>query len=171
MSLKQSFDIQNQLAAGALQLNDGSARYSDEGASIEYRYEIVSRSKNGVRLRIFFEKDGIERSETVSISRDRDHFQLRRAALTLHGRKLSARSVAEEERHDLYSPMPGFIRKIFVAEGDEVKKGDRLAVLEAMKMEHTLTAARDGIVAEVLAGPGEQVEAGAPLIRLEEEPP
>lgn len=157
MSLKQSFDIQNQLAVGALQLNEGSARYSDEGTSIEYRYEIVSRSKNGVRLRIFFEKDGIERSETVSISRDRDHFQLRRAALTLHGRKLSGRSVAEEERHDLYSPMPGFIRKIFVVEGDEVKKGDRLAVLEAMKMEHTLTAPFAGTVERIFFGEGDRV--------------
>lgn len=157
MSLKQSFDLQGQLAAGALQLNEGSARYYDEGASIEYRYEIVSRSKNGVRLRIFFEKDGIERSETVSISRDRDQFQLRRAALTLHGRKLSGRSVAEEERHDLYSPMPCFIRKIFVAEGDEVKKGDRLAVLEAMKMEHTLTAPFAGTVERIFFGEGDRV--------------
>ncbi len=157
MSLKQSFDIQSQLAAGTLQLSEGSARYSDEGASIEFRYEIVSRSKNGVRLRIFFEKDGIERSETVSISRDRDQFQLRRAALTLHGRKLSGRSVTEEERHDLYSPMPGFIRKIFVAEGDEVKKGDRLAVLEAMKMEHTLTAPFAGTVERIFFGEGDRV--------------
>jgi 3-methylcrotonyl-CoA carboxylase alpha subunit len=48
-----------------------------------------------------------------------------------------------------------------------VATGDRLAVLEAMKMEHVLTAARDGVVAEVLAGPGAQVEAGAALIVLE----
>ena len=157
MSLKQSFDLQGQLAAGDLQLNEGWARYSDEGASIEYRYEIVSRSKNGVRLRIFFEKDGISHSETVSISRDRDQFQLRRAALTLHGRKLGGRSVTEEERHDLYSPMPGFIRKIFVAEGDEVKKGDRLAVLEAMKMEHTLTAPFAGTVERIFFSEGDRV--------------
>ncbi|MCO6362865.1 acetyl-CoA carboxylase biotin carboxyl carrier protein subunit, partial [Paracoccus sp. 08] len=48
-----------------------------------------------------------------------------------------------------------------------VAAGDRLAVLEAMKMEHSLTAAADGVVAEVLAQAGDQVEAGAPLIRLE----
>jgi len=41
-------------------------------------------------------------------------------------------------------------------------------VLEAMKMEHTLVAARDGVVAEVLVDAGMQVEAGAALIRLEE---
>ena len=67
------------------------------------------------------------------------------------------------------SPMPGLVKSVHVNAGDVVKAGDRLAVLEAMKMEHSLTAARDGIVAEVLAKAGDQVEAGAPLIRLEEE--
>ena len=67
------------------------------------------------------------------------------------------------------SPMPGLVKAVFVKAGQAVAAGDRLAVLEAMKMEHTLTAARDGIVAEVLAAAGDQVQAGAPLIRLEEE--
>ena len=67
------------------------------------------------------------------------------------------------------SPMPGLVKAVFVAPGQQVTAGDRLAVLEAMKMEHTLTAARDGVVAEVLAAAGDQVEAGAALIRLAEE--
>ncbi|SDX19737.1 ATP-binding protein [Roseicitreum antarcticum] len=64
------------------------------------------------------------------------------------------------------APMPGLVRDVLVAPGDRVVAGTRLAVLEAMKMEHTLVAARDGTVAEVLAGPGTQVEAGAALILL-----
>ncbi|MCV2863695.1 acetyl/propionyl/methylcrotonyl-CoA carboxylase subunit alpha [Defluviimonas sp. WL0075] len=67
------------------------------------------------------------------------------------------------------SPMPGLVKAVFVSPGQTVKAGDRLAVLEAMKMEHTLAAARDGTVAEVLTSPGSQVEAGVALIRLEEE--
>ncbi|MEZ5724460.1 MAG: acetyl/propionyl/methylcrotonyl-CoA carboxylase subunit alpha [Paracoccaceae bacterium] len=67
------------------------------------------------------------------------------------------------------SPMPGLVKAVFVQAGQAVAAGDRLAVLEAMKMEHTLTAARDGVVAEVLARAGDQVEAGAALIRLEED--
>ncbi|WP_295045478.1 biotin/lipoyl-containing protein, partial [uncultured Paracoccus sp.] len=67
------------------------------------------------------------------------------------------------------SPMPGLVKSVHVSAGQAVQAGDRLAVLEAMKMEHSLTAARDGVVAEVLASPGDQVQAGAPLIRLEEE--
>ena len=66
------------------------------------------------------------------------------------------------------SPMPGLVKAVFVAAGQAVAAGERLAVLEAMKMEHMLVAARDGTVAEVLVAPGAQVEAGAALIRLED---
>ena len=72
------------------------------------------------------------------------------------------------------APMPGLVRMIDAKVGQTVEKGFRLAILEAMKMEHSLLAARGGIVAEVLAVAGDQVEAGAALVRLEaakEEPP
>jgi 3-methylcrotonyl-CoA carboxylase alpha subunit len=67
------------------------------------------------------------------------------------------------------APMPGLVRSVHVAVSDHVAKGDRLAVLEAMKMEHALLAARDGVVAEVMVAAGSQVDAGTVLIRLEEE--
>jgi 3-methylcrotonyl-CoA carboxylase alpha subunit len=65
------------------------------------------------------------------------------------------------------APMPGLVKALFVSAGQTVAAGDRLAVLEAMKMEHSLTAARAGVVAEVLVQEGDQVEAGAALILLE----
>ncbi len=67
------------------------------------------------------------------------------------------------------APMPGLVKAVFAQVGQTVREGDRLAILEAMKMEHSLLAARDGVVAEVLAEDGAQVEAGAALVRLEEE--
>ena len=69
----------------------------------------------------------------------------------------------------IVAPMPGLVKAVFAEPGQAVREGDRLAVLEAMKMEHSLLAARDGVVAEVLADAGAQVEAGAALVRLEEE--
>jgi 3-methylcrotonyl-CoA carboxylase alpha subunit len=66
------------------------------------------------------------------------------------------------------APMPGRVTLVAVEAGGLVAKGDTLAVLEAMKMEHRLVAARDGVVAEVLARKGDQVEAGAALVRLAE---
>ena len=68
------------------------------------------------------------------------------------------------------APMPGLVRAVMAEAGQAVQAGDRLAVLEAMKMEHVLRAARDGTVAEVLVTPGAQVEAGAALIVLADAP-
>ncbi|MEM9342218.1 MAG: biotin carboxylase N-terminal domain-containing protein [Pseudomonadota bacterium] len=67
------------------------------------------------------------------------------------------------------APMPGQVKALFVAAGDTVEAGAKLAVFEAMKMEHTLTAARHGSIAEVLVAPGAQVEAGAAILRLEDD--
>ena len=67
--------------------------------------------------------------------------------------------------------MPGLVKLIEAEAGAQVAVGQRLAILEAMKMEHTLTASRDGVVAEVLVTPGSQVAAGDVLIRLEDEEP
>ncbi|MDV7142952.1 biotin carboxylase N-terminal domain-containing protein [Tropicimonas sp. TH_r6] len=67
------------------------------------------------------------------------------------------------------APMPGLLREVLVEAGQAVGKGDRLAVLEAMKMEHALMAEREGVVEVVLVAPGSQVAAHDPLIRLVEE--
>ncbi len=67
------------------------------------------------------------------------------------------------------APMPGLVKSVHAEPGQAVAEGDRLAVLEAMKMEHSLLAARDGVIAEVLVEAGAQVEAGAALVRLEDE--
>ncbi|MCP4825179.1 MAG: acetyl/propionyl/methylcrotonyl-CoA carboxylase subunit alpha [Shimia sp.] len=67
------------------------------------------------------------------------------------------------------APMPGLVKAIFAEAGQEVSEGDRLAILEAMKMEHSLLAPRDGVVADVLATEGAQVEDGTALILLEED--
>ena len=65
------------------------------------------------------------------------------------------------------SPMPGKIVSVSVKAGDKVAKGQPLLVLEAMKMEHAMTAPFDGVVAELNAAPGGQVSEGVVLARLE----
>lgn len=64
------------------------------------------------------------------------------------------------------SPLPGVILEIKVKEGDMVKRGQTLLVLEAMKMENEILAPRDGTVAQVVAQKGSIVETGSPLIVL-----
>src|SRR3546814_17155806 len=67
----------------------------------------------------------------------------------------------------ILSPMPGKIIAVDVSAGDAVIKGQKLLTLEAMKMEHTLTAPFDGLVAELNASPGAQVQVEALLARIE----
>ncbi len=78
---------------------------------------------------------------------------------------------AADGGHVIEAPMPGHVKALFAEPGQTVAAGDRLAILEAMKMEHTLAAPRDGIVAEVLVDVGAQVQAGSPLITLVKEAP
>ena len=67
----------------------------------------------------------------------------------------------------ILSPMPGRIIAVMVAPGDPVTRGQPLLTLEAMKMEHTLTAPFDGVVAELNAAPDQQVPVEALLARIE----
>ncbi len=67
----------------------------------------------------------------------------------------------------LLSPMPGLLAQLLVGEGDAVRSGQRLAVVEAMKMENVLTAARDGTVAEVMATEGDNLSVDQPILRFE----
>ncbi len=66
----------------------------------------------------------------------------------------------------IISPMPGLVKKVTAIAGANVGKGDSLIVLEAMKMEHTLVAPRDGVLAEVNVREGDQVIDGAVLVAL-----
>ena len=75
----------------------------------------------------------------------------------------------DEDAHagSLAAPMPGKVIQVMTKAGAKVAKGDALLILEAMKMEHTITAPADGVVKEIHYDAGEQVLEGAELITLE----
>jgi propionyl-CoA carboxylase alpha chain len=70
----------------------------------------------------------------------------------------------------LLAPMPASVVKVGVEAGQQVEKGDVVVVLEAMKMQHTITAPTDGVVAELAVTAGQQVESGAVLAVIEGDP-
>jgi biotin carboxyl carrier protein len=71
------------------------------------------------------------------------------------------------EKGSLVAPMPGNVIRLGAAVGDTVTTGQPLIWLEAMKMEHTITAPADGVLAELNVNTGQQVEVGAVLARVE----
>ena len=80
---------------------------------------------------------------------------------------LAHAGVAQHDAGRLTAPMPGKVVSIQVQAGDKVSRGQALAVMESMKMEHTIASPAEGVVAEVLYAAGDQVPEGAELLRLE----
>jgi biotin carboxyl carrier protein len=72
-----------------------------------------------------------------------------------------------KKANDLKAPMPGMVLKINVSEGEAVKKGDSLLVLEAMKMENNLKAASDGVVKMIKVNIKDTVNKGQLLIQIQ----
>ena len=73
---------------------------------------------------------------------------------------------SQAEGGRLTAPMPGKVVSFAVKAGDTVTKGQALAVMEAMKMEHTIAAPADGVVLELLYAPGDQVTEGSELLKI-----
>ena len=71
---------------------------------------------------------------------------------------------SEKPQGSLSAPMPGKVIALNVKKGSKVKAGDVLVILEAMKMEHSIKAAEDGVVSKILMSKNDQVENGAPLM-------
>ncbi|MBW8721669.1 MAG: biotin/lipoyl-binding protein, partial [Polaromonas sp.] len=96
-----------------------------------------------------------------------DHvFTARGATQILSIDLLAHAGEAHAEGGRLTAPMPGKVVSFAVKAGDKVSKGQPLAVMEAMKMEHTIAAPADGVVQELLYAPGDQVSEGAELLKI-----
>ena len=75
-------------------------------------------------------------------------------------------SSGEETSGNLISPMPGTVIEVMASEGQPVKKGETLLVLEAMKIEHTIVAPHDGTVQSLHYRTGDMVDEGVELLVL-----
>jgi biotin carboxyl carrier protein len=73
----------------------------------------------------------------------------------------------EEALYQVKAPLPGIIMQVTVKEGDEVKRGDKLLVYEAMKMENSLAAERGGIVRSIKVNAGDSILQGDVLLEIE----
>jgi pyruvate carboxylase len=127
----------------------------ERGKTLIVKFQAVGDPHADGRRTVFFELNGQPREVNVP------------------DRSLAGKAVARpraEPGNPLHvgAPMPGLVVRVLVGEEEEVAAGQKLLSLEAMKMETTLYAERAGTVAEVLAEPGTQVEAGDLLLRFEE---
>lgn len=99
---------------------------------------------------------------------DEIHFDFRGEVITAEVSAGSRRRRGRQKDHSMAAPMPALVTKILVGSGQKVAKGDALLILEAMKMEHQITAPHDGVVAEIRCKVGEMVQPPEDLVVLEQ---
>ncbi|MFS4437804.1 pyruvate carboxylase [Paracoccaceae bacterium GXU_MW_L88] len=128
----------------------------DPGKTLEIRLSAVgdTHAEDGM-VKVFFELNGQPRNIRVPD---------RHAAASI-----ATRPKAEEgNANHVAAPMPGIVASVAVSQGQEVKKGDMLLTIEAMKMETALHSDRDGTVAAVHVGAGDQIDAKDLLVAFED---
>ncbi len=110
--------------------------------------------------------DYVEKSFTIKINGNTYELSVQdRFDLLLE--QLGMGKVSKQKLNDLKAPMPGLILDIVVREGDKVKKGDSLLILEAMKMENMIKSVGEGTVRQIKVSKGERVEKNHILIVFE----
>lgn len=123
----------------------------------------------GVNDDLRFESDGLIRSAGLARTADTITVFLDGQSHGFHPVLPQGETGHAHSGDAISAPMPGLVAKLHTTLGATVTKGDPLVVLEAMKMEHVLTAPRDGRIAELLVAEGDQVSDGTMLVRLEGE--
>lgn len=118
-----------------------------------YTIELLNKDKAGKQMTILV--NGIKQQITIT-----DDFDLLL-------QKLGMDKIAGTRMNEVKAPMPGLVLKIMISEGQEVKKGDPLLVLEAMKMENIIKSTGNGIVKKIVAQPKQVVEKNQLLLVME----
>jgi len=130
---------------------DETAIEIEQGKTLFIKLVAVSEPDEKGKRILFYELNGYPRTVEVF---DRSL-----------GIEVKARVKADPENfHHVGAPMPGMVVSVAVKSGDAVQKGDKLLVIEAMKMETTLHSTRDGVIRDVLVSRGEQVDTGDLLV-------
>ena len=148
---------------------DGGASYIATAGERSFEAEIQEFTENsavitidGSRKQLHFNRPlSDETRARLQISVDGRAFEI------INQNALFASAAETSGAGSVTAPMHGLLLEIFVKEGDDVAKGDRLAILEAMKMQHELVADADGSIAAIHAEAGAQVEADFLLMEID----
>jgi 3-methylcrotonyl-CoA carboxylase alpha subunit len=154
-----------QLAGRIALVHMESDDYRVSVGAVQYRVRVLERSHEQLRAEI----DGrlgalrvVERERALHLFRDGRH-----AILARRSTDDSLQATAGSEEGSLLTPLPGTVVAVHVKAGQRVERGAALITVEAMKMEHTLTAPYAGVVSRIPFGIAERVAGGAVLVELQ----
>lgn len=117
------------------------------------------------RLRILL-SDG--RTSYAHVAKVGDTWWVHLNGQTYRWERIEPGASSSQHEGGLVAPMPGKVLEVLVTEGAEVEAGTPLMVLEAMKMEHRIVAANDGVITAIHFQAGDQVTQGAVLLELDD---
>jgi propionyl-CoA carboxylase alpha chain len=140
-------------------------RVGDEDFAIRYRWRfgdvLLTGTCNGAPFAVQVERRGLRYRITHRGTQFHVQVLPRRAAELL---RLMPKKLPPDRSRFLLSPMPGLLAEVAVKPGQDVKAGERLVVIEAMKMQNVITAERDATIGEVLAKEGDSLSVDQPVI-------
>lgn len=148
---------------------DGITFFNGNSVSLD----VVSLEQNVLHLMVnnkpitaeFIEIEKETKTITLMINNQKAIVKLKDTFdLLLHDLGLDA--LAAKKVQNIKAPMPGMVLKVLVEDGQLIKKGENLLVLEAMKMENMLKASEDCVISKLLIQAGDKVEKGQILIEL-----
>jgi 3-methylcrotonyl-CoA carboxylase alpha subunit len=165
---RQSLELLDlgQLRTLYVQRNDGGWQLQADDACVAFEWDVLPGTRHQFACRIRL--DGVDAHADVIVHNEEIYVfsQGQVRVLQLHDAVAHAQDDGADHGGSLTAPMPGKIIAISVKAGDTVKSGDTLLVMEAMKMEHTISSPQDGTVQEVFFAIGDQVADGAELIAI-----
>jgi propionyl-CoA carboxylase alpha chain len=128
--------------------------------------QVLSSTSEGFSGVIRIEIDGVQRAFKIVEAGDELYVHSSLGSRVIKRPPRHPAPQAASEQASANSPMPGKVLKILVEAGQKVSAGDPLIILEAMKMEHTMRAALDGVVEAVLVNQGEVIAPGQLLVQI-----
>ena len=143
---------------------DGKVFEFDMLKTGEKKYHIIKNNKTyGAEL---IEVNETNKSFTIKINRNTYHIEIKDRFDALL-QELGMDNAATARVNEIKAPMPGLVLQIMVTEGQLIKKGEAVMVLEAMKMENSLKSPVDGKIKKLLVAKGNKVEKNQVLLTLE----
>lgn len=137
----------------------------------EVTFEVLNLNDDSIKLKIgkrefFYSKKEL----SLNVTEFNDKLQIFDQDLEAYAKilpKVNSAEALSMSTGSMLSPMPGKIFKVLKEEGSEVKKGEVILIMEAMKMEHSIKANKDGVLKKILFKEGEQVQGQSVLCELE----
>jgi len=143
---------------GGLMPGESTEVEIEEGKVLLIRLVHIEEADDDNKRRVIFELNGFRREIIVADTTE---------AAAKSGTKASALTADTNNAKDIGATLPGMISKLTVAQGDTVKEGDVVAIIEAMKMETTIVSKTGGIIGQVYVKEGQTVKAQELIMRIE----